>query len=152
MLPVPVSDISRVMGLKKGVGDVEHLMQAIERGLPKQALSAVLAGAAGNELNVTASTGSGARNVDLSGHLALRGSGAALDPACAFESSFDAVTNRTMQIGLTDRIIRDGLLTLSTSTGSATVEFDASGNARVDLGVGSPQTYPINIVRNFCVF
>ncbi len=43
MLPVPVSDISRVMGLRKGVGDVEHLMQAIERGLPKQALSAVLA-------------------------------------------------------------------------------------------------------------
>lgn len=43
MLPVPVSDISRVMGLKKGVGDVEHLMAAIEHGLPKQALSAVLA-------------------------------------------------------------------------------------------------------------
>ena len=42
MLPVPVSDISRVMGLKKGVGDVEHLMAAIEHGLPKQALSAVL--------------------------------------------------------------------------------------------------------------
>jgi len=42
MLPVPVSDIARVMGLKKGVGDVEHLMQAIEQGLPKQALSAVL--------------------------------------------------------------------------------------------------------------
>ncbi len=43
MLPVPVSDIFRVMRLKKGVGDVEHLMQAIETGLPKQALSAVLA-------------------------------------------------------------------------------------------------------------
>ena len=43
MLPVPVSDISRVMGLKKSVGDVEHLMAAIEDGLPKQALSAVLA-------------------------------------------------------------------------------------------------------------
>ena len=42
MLSVPVGDISRVMGLKKGVGDVEHLMQAIEHGLPKQALSAVL--------------------------------------------------------------------------------------------------------------
>jgi putative toxin-antitoxin system antitoxin component (TIGR02293 family) len=43
MLSIPVSDISRVMGLKKGVGDVEHLMDAIEHGLPKQALSAVLA-------------------------------------------------------------------------------------------------------------
>lgn len=43
MLPVPVIDISRVMGLKKGVGDLEHLMEAIEQGLPKQALSVVLA-------------------------------------------------------------------------------------------------------------
>lgn len=42
MLPVPVSDISRVMGHKKGVGDVEQLMRAIEHGLPKQALFAVL--------------------------------------------------------------------------------------------------------------
>lgn len=43
MLPVPVSDIARVMGLEKGVADVERLMEAIEHGLPKQALSAVLA-------------------------------------------------------------------------------------------------------------
>lgn len=43
MLPVPVTDISRVLGLKKGVGDVEHLMAAIEHGLPKQTLSTVLA-------------------------------------------------------------------------------------------------------------
>lgn len=43
MLPVPVSDISRVMGLSKSVGDLEHLMQAIERGLPKRTLPAVLA-------------------------------------------------------------------------------------------------------------
>ncbi len=43
MLSIPVSDISRVMGLKKSVGDVEQLMEAIEHGLPKQALSAVLA-------------------------------------------------------------------------------------------------------------
>ena len=50
MLPVPVSDISRVMGLKKSVGDVEHLMQAIEQGLPKQALSAVLEYFAGPDL------------------------------------------------------------------------------------------------------
>jgi len=49
MLPVPVSDISRVMGLKKGVGDVEHLMQAIEHGLPKQTLSTVLAFFSGRE-------------------------------------------------------------------------------------------------------
>lgn len=47
MLPVPVSDISRVMGLKKGVRDVEHLMQAIEQGLPMRALSKVLAYLAG---------------------------------------------------------------------------------------------------------
>lgn len=50
MLPVPVGDISRVMGLKKGVGDVEHLMQAIEHGLPKQALSAVLGYFSGQDL------------------------------------------------------------------------------------------------------
>jgi len=50
MLPVPVSDISRVMGLKKGVGDVEHLMEAIQDGLPKQALSAVLAFFSGHEV------------------------------------------------------------------------------------------------------
>lgn len=43
MLTVPVSDISRVMGLKKSVVDVEYLMEAIEHGLPKQALSTVLA-------------------------------------------------------------------------------------------------------------
>ncbi len=42
MLPVPVNDISRVMGLKNSPGDVEHLMEAIEHGLPKEALSAVL--------------------------------------------------------------------------------------------------------------
>lgn len=112
----------------------------------------ILAGTAGNELHVTGSNGSGSRNVDLSGRLYIAGSGAALDPSCAFEASFDAVTNRTMQIGSTDKIIREGLLTVSTSAGSATVEFDASGNARVDLGVGTPQTYPINIVRSFCVF
>ena len=43
MLPVPVRDIFRLMGLKNDFGDVEHLMKAIEQGLPKQALSAVLA-------------------------------------------------------------------------------------------------------------
>jgi putative toxin-antitoxin system antitoxin component (TIGR02293 family) len=42
MLPVPVNDISRIMGLKKGPADVAHLMEAIEHGLPKHALSAVL--------------------------------------------------------------------------------------------------------------
>ncbi len=50
MLSIPVSDISRVMGLKKGVGDVEHLMDAIEHGLPKQALSAVLAYFSGQDV------------------------------------------------------------------------------------------------------
>ena len=43
MLTVPVNDISRVMGLKKSVGDVDYLIEAIEHGLPKQALLAVLA-------------------------------------------------------------------------------------------------------------
>lgn len=112
----------------------------------------VLAGTTGNELNVTGSNGSGSTNVDLSGRFFISGIGATLDPSCAFEASFDAITNRTMQIGSTDTIIRDGLLTVSTSAGSSTVEFDASGNARVDLGVGTPQSYPVSIVRSFCVF
>ena len=42
MLPVPASEISHVMGLKKRVENTERLMEAIERGLPKNALSAVL--------------------------------------------------------------------------------------------------------------
>ena len=50
MLSIPVSDISRVMGLKKGVGDLEHLMEAIEHGLPKQTLSAVLAYFSGQDV------------------------------------------------------------------------------------------------------
>ena len=49
MLTIPVNHISRVMGLKKGVGDIEHLMEAIEQGLPKQALSAVLGYFSGHE-------------------------------------------------------------------------------------------------------
>jgi putative toxin-antitoxin system antitoxin component (TIGR02293 family) len=49
MLTVPVSDISRVMGLKKSVRDLEYLMEAIEHGLPKQALSTVLAYFSGHE-------------------------------------------------------------------------------------------------------
>ena len=43
MLPVPVREISRVMGLKKDLSDVERLMAAIEQGLPREALSTVLA-------------------------------------------------------------------------------------------------------------
>lgn len=112
----------------------------------------ILAGAPGDEMQVTASNGSGSTNVDFSGRLSISGTGAALDPACAFDASFDVVTNRTMQIGSTDKIVRDGMLTINTTSGSATVEFDGAGNANVDLGSGTPQTYPVNIVRNFCVF
>jgi putative toxin-antitoxin system antitoxin component (TIGR02293 family) len=50
MLPVSVSEISRVMSLKKDVRDLEHLMAAIEAGLPKQALSAVLGYFSGQEV------------------------------------------------------------------------------------------------------
>ena len=49
MLTVSVSDILRVMGLKNSVGNVEYLMEAIERGLPKHALSTVLAYFSGQE-------------------------------------------------------------------------------------------------------
>lgn len=88
----------------------------------------------------------------MAGPLTLAGSGAGLSPACAFAASFEVATNTAVRIDLIEDVARAGLLTLSTEAGSATVAFDASGNAQVGTGVGVPQTYPASMVQSFCGF
>lgn len=110
----------------------------------------VLAGVPGFELSVDSVTAGGTDRIDFAGRLFLAGSGVRLDPACGFEAGFDVFSNNTLLIGEDDDVVRGGMLTLSTAGGSATVQFDASGNAQVDIGIGTPRTYPSNIVRSFC--
>lgn len=59
-------------------------------------------------------------------------------------------TNTALVIGVGDGTARGGMLTLSTSAGSATVSFDASGSAVVTGTSGVPQSYLASAVASFC--
>ncbi|GAC1620350.1 MAG: hypothetical protein NVS9B10_01990 [Nevskia sp.] len=110
----------------------------------------LLIGTPGINYAVAFSSAGGTDSVNFSGRLFLAGSGAALVPACTFSARFDVATNTALQIGSSDGIVRGGMLTLSTSAGSATVQFDAGGNAVVNGSSRTPQAYPANVVRSYC--
>lgn len=88
----------------------------------------------------------------MSGPVSIAGSGEALDPACRFTAGFSVDTNFPVAINEVagEDLARNGMLTISTAAGAATVEFDNAGDARVTTPSGAPVTYTAAQVQDFC--
>lgn len=110
----------------------------------------VLLGAPGTDYNVSV-TGSGvSQNVTATGRMFLRGSNSTVLSVCSFAASFDVATDTALPISVGSGAISGGTLRLNTSAGSATVSFDASGNAVVTPISGAAQSYTASQVASFC--
>lgn len=89
----------------------------------------------------------------VEGPVSIEGSGSALDPVCSFAGRYSVATPDPLllsDVDSADQVPRTGELILSTGAGSATVEFDGNGNARVTPLVGLSVDYTADEVRSFC--
>lgn len=114
----------------------------------------ILAGSGALDFSLDISFSGALQTLVVSGPLSIAGSGTALDEACRFTGRYSVQTNVPVTVENVaddvDETARGGLLTISTEAGSATVEFDASGNARVETSLGPSVTYTAAQVRDFC--
>ncbi len=110
----------------------------------------VLLGAPGIDYNVAVSGSGVTQNVTTNGRLFFRGSNSSVLSVCSFAASVDVATSTALVVSVGNGSITGGMMSLSTSAGSATVSFDASGNAVVTPTSGVPQSYPASVVANYC--
>lgn len=110
-----------------------------------------LAGATGAGFTVVSVASGASRVLDLSGPLSIGGQN--LNTACNFSARFNVATDAAVEVA-EDGSARNGTLRFTTAAGpgagSATVQFDGVGAARVTPSTGIAINYSASQVATFC--